>query len=100
MLTDMFSLPQLVTLFEDSAYNKTETQYQLISQIDYDVGTCLQKEVYRNPELTITIPYNGANVAFMVSVLSILGLHKIKFCKSYDGTHLFKIGISGMQISE
>ena len=73
---------------------------QLLSQIDHTIESCLQDEAHRVPEVSITIPYNGATLAFLISVLNCFGLSKLKFCKSYAGIHLVKVSVNGIMMTE
>lgn len=46
------------------------------------------------------IPYNGATIGFIISILSCFGLSQLKFCRSRDKVKVCKVKIDGVVMTE
>lgn len=51
-------------------------------------------------ETSAVLPYNGATVAFTISILAAFGIKAIRFVKSAVGTKVCKVKIDGLNITE
>ena len=100
MLTDIYSIPQLLTLLSQSQLSESNIEYRILKQIAHSEDTLLKRKQKGRAETSAIIPYNGATVAFVISTLAAFGLKAIKFEKSATGMKVCKIKIDGLNITE
>ena len=60
----------------------------------------IKRKLQKRTEVSVVIPYNGATIGFVISVLSCFGLSQLKFCKSSDRVKVVKIKLDGMIMSK
>ena len=74
MLTDIYSIPQLLTILVRSELNEHEIEYQILEKISHEQDHVLKRKRSKKAEVSVTIPYNGATIGFVISVLGCFGL--------------------------
>jgi len=100
MLTDVFSLPQLLTMLSRAHLSDNEIEYRILEQVAHREESFLKRKQRSQIETSVVIPYNGATISFVIIILAVFGLSSIKFCRSRDKVKLCKIKISGVNITE
>ena len=100
MLTDIYSLPQLITLFSKSEINDKEIEFQILEKIDHADHTILRRRARERSEVSVVFPYKGATIGFVVAILNCFGITQLKFCRSRDKVKVCKVKLNGVVMTE
>ena len=100
MLTDMYSIPQLLTLLAESELTKKEIEYQVQAQIPHSADVNYMRKLQKKTEVSVVIPYNGATIGFVISILASFGLSQLKFETSCEKVRVVKVKLDGFNMSE
>lgn len=100
MLTDVYSLPQLVTVFTEAQLSESEIEYRILKQVAHNEDTFMKRKESRRSDISIVLPYNGATLAFVLVILASFGLKGIMFDKSAKGLKVCKVKFEGLNITQ